>query len=438
MAMPAGLTSSIDAARKVVFAITAASTAIGGSAVAYKVATTDPVVLEAIAVPDSLEEQGFTAEIATQRILDELATFNNSTVSAKDRTSFGDKRLDLTNMESSTTGFDLKQAIGMARELFGTPVHRISGEITEHKAGERTLYHIRLRQTPEHIRLVEFEASGEPDQLFQQTALKLLEAVDPHIAAAVHYVRFHDKANALRMIDVVLTNDTPADDKYSLNLRAQIAMAENRLDDALADVERAMALDPKFPSAYANAAAAHRLRKDTGKAKEAAGKAIALGPELPYGYGELGRVLRDLKDNEGALALFAKSIEKSRQYAPGYNQAGLTLLDMGRDGEAQAILARGVAASPDNAHLRWNLGRTLVRLGRPAEGVAHLEKAVALDGGSPDFLMSLAEAYSAEGRAKDARPLVARLKGLASGHHLSGTPALEKRVGEFLERHKGA
>lgn len=435
MALSTRLSSLTDTLRKAMVAITASSATIGGTAVAYKAVTIDPVVLEAIAVPSSLEEQGYSPEIATQRILDELTALNNATSSAKERTSFGDKRLDLANLDANIAGLDLKEVVGILRELFGRTVHRISGEITQRKDGDKVTYRVRLRQTPERTRLVEFETTGDPDHVFQQVALKLLEAVDPHIAAAVYYGRFHDRDNALRLIDVVLNNDTPADDKFSLNLRAQIAANEGRLDDALADVQRAMALDPTFPAAFANAANVYRLRKDIAKATEAASRAIALGPSLPYGYGELGRVLRDLKEPDQALAQFNLAIAKSRQYAPGYNQAGLTLLDLGRDTEALGMFARGVAASPEHAHLRWNYGRTLTRVGRGGEAVVQLEKAVALDRDNAEFLMSLADAYAEQKRTKDAAPLLARLRGMVGG---TLPPALEKRVGDFLERHKGA
>lgn len=214
MALKDRITTLMDYARKAMLAATASSAAIGGGAVAYKAVTTDPVVLEAVAVPSSLEEQGYSPEIATQRILDELASLNRATVSAKDRTSFGDKRLDLADLDAGIAGLDLKQAIGILRELFGKTVHRISGEITQRKEGETTVYRVRLRQTPERTRLVEFEAKGDPDHLFRQVALKLLESVDPHVAAAVYWNRLHDRDNALRLIDVVLNNDTPADDKY--------------------------------------------------------------------------------------------------------------------------------------------------------------------------------------------------------------------------------
>ncbi len=436
MALKDRIATLMDFGRKAMVAATASSAAVGGGAVAYKAVTTDPVVLEAVAVPSSLEEQGYSPEIATQRILDELASLNRATVSAKDRTSFGDKRLDLANLDAGIAGLDLKQAIGILRELFGKTVHRISGEITQRKEGETVIYRVRLRQTPERTRLVEFEAKGDPDHLFCQVALKLLEAVDPHVAAAVYWNRLHDRDNALRLIDVVLNNDTPADDKYSLNLRAQMAAAEGRLDDALADAGRAMALDPNFPAAYANTANFHRMRKDYAKAREAAEKAIALGPNLPYGYGELGRVLRDMKEPDQALVQFSAAIARSRQYAPGYNQAGLTLQDLGKEAEALGMFAKGVAANPEHPTLRWNYGRALAKAGRPGEAVTQLEKAVALDPDNPEVLISLAEAYGEQKQPKDAAPLLARLRALASGQHLP--PPMAKRIGDFLERHKGA
>ena len=159
----------------------------------YRTLTSDAIVIEPIRVPGAFEQRGFTAEIATARLLDEVAAFERQQSSAKDRVSIlsRERADELVNLQAvSVRGLDTQTVQGMVREALGIVPRRITGDVTLAGADDEPTYRIRLRRQPENRVIVDLTTSGDPQAVLRKTAIALIEAVDPMIAASIHWPAF--------------------------------------------------------------------------------------------------------------------------------------------------------------------------------------------------------------------------------------------------------
>jgi TolB-like protein len=157
---------------------------------------------------------------------------------------------------------------------------------------------------------------------------------------------------------------------------------------ALAQFEKAVALDPGYALAWAGIANALRWIEgfsaagagDPGarrRALQAAERAIALGPDLPDGYVARARIRRGfLLDWKGARA----DLDMARQLSPGDAAAawanGQLLLTIGTLEQAQAELARSVELDPLSAQAWTTLGQVQLSSGDHQRGRSSLARAL--------------------------------------------------------------
>ena len=219
------------------------------------------------------------------------------------------------------------------------------------------------------------------------------------------------------------------------NNRGVALFHAGRIDDAAADYERSLAINPEYPESNNNygEALARKGRRD-----EAIGyyrKAVRLGPKLVEAHNNLANALADggafdeaIKEYEIALKLrpndalvlnnfgaglgmagrLPESYERLQQAAriqpdyPGLQaNIGNVLAMMGRAEEAEAQYRRAIAMEPTEARSYFNLGFLLLQKGRPAEAVSNLQRAIELAGPNPDGCAVLGRALIAAGRSKE-------------------------------------
>lgn len=349
--------------------------------------TSDSVTVEPIKVPVPFEERGFNSEIATARLLDEIATYERRSSSAKDRVSImGKSQADeLEKLQASVSGVDARKIQAGIQDVLGVKQEKITGEITYRKEGDDFLYNVRLRRIPGNQVLIDIHVKGEPQFVLKKTALAMVEVFDPHIAASVYY-RDGDIENALRLIDMVLGNDRADDDKYSLNLRAYINIGRKKYDAAQDDFERIMRLDPKFAPAHGMAAWLNRAKQDYGASIAEADKAIQLAPEKWWGYHQKALTLRDMKRLDEAGAMFDKAMALKPDAPTPYFLAGQFMLMREKLNEAGDVMRRGLAYFPDNASLHAGYGEVLRKQGEAERSGKEFTRALEID---PNNLLAL-------------------------------------------------
>jgi Tfp pilus assembly protein PilF len=163
--------------------------------------------------------------------------------------------------------------------------------------------------------------------------------------------------------------------------------------------EASGASDPRFAraEAYFRAAAGHQSAGRLEEALTDYAKALALNPSDARAYNNMGVALRALGRPEAALASYRRS-PALRQDDPGlFSNMGNILRHLGRQAEAAECLRRSVALRPDSADSWRNLGLVLRDLGELEEAIACFDRADALRPNHTDTIWDRAYAYLLKG-----------------------------------------
>ncbi len=335
------------------------------------------VTVEPIRVPAPFIERGYSAEIATARLFDEIASLQRKTASVKERVSILSKGQggDLDKMQMPVGKIDIRSIQDAVIDALGIKKERITGEITLRPEGGAVRYHVRLRKLPGNHLLLDLNVAGDPEDVLKQTALAMIEVFDPHIAASIHW-RNGDEDKALHMIDKVLSNDTAEDDKYSLNLRGYIHITRKRFDAAQADFERIMKLDPNFAPAHGMAAWLNRAQGRFDESLKAADRAIELTPNRFQGYFQKAQTLREMKRDDEADAQFAKALDLKPDSAQAYLQAAAFMIAKNKPDAVGDIYRKGLHAFADHAGLHVSYGEWLRKQGQTAAALREFNLAL--------------------------------------------------------------
>lgn len=395
----------------------------------FNALSTTSVMLEPLRVPAPFEAQGYSADIATARLLDEVSAYQRLTPSIKERVSILGRGSpdDLQNLQSgSVAGVNVQSIQRLIQDALGVQKHKISGEITFKEDDGGVTYAVRMRRHPGNQLLLNFTTTGEPQEVLKKTALALVEAFDPQIAASVYW-RNRDEENALRLIDTALIQERPENHKYALNLRGYIHIANKRYEAALADFERIKALDPKFSTGYAMISTLYLDKKEFERALAEAETAIGYAPKGPWGHAAKARALRELNRMEEAGASFQKAIALKPESATPFVQAAQFFSETGNLDAAADIYRRGLLRFPEHAGLYAGFGDLLAKQKDSRQAARNYRRALELDsqhGGAMVGLLELAVANGDEATQVDMRR---RLKALnESGRPLA--PPLRQRI----------
>ena len=330
-------------------------------------------------------------------------------------------------------------------------------EIAE-QLGASTLLEGSVRRSGNRVRIVaQLIDAATDDHLWAETydreltdIFAIQTDVALQIAGALRAELSPDETTRLRRQP---TADLEAYDLY-VRGRSWVAQCTREgLLRGLADLERAVARDPRFALAHAGIAELHvehaiqgsvgvRPEETIRRAKESVGRALALDDELAEAHGVSAMIrfvfdfdwagaerelLRALELSPGSANLHdhyswlcgslerydeaLREVRRARELDPLNVQSDVatTLLRAGRVEEALEDARRALEVRPGFSRCHSTLGWALIGLGRNAEGVAALERAAELSPGSTLFLAQLGQAYAMAGEAGKAREILARL-----------------------------
>ena len=149
--------------------------------------------------------------------------------------------------------------------------------------------------------------------------------------------------------------------------RGAALLRAGRTDEALADLDRALQLNPRSAYTYVNRAMALARKGERGQALADFDRAIALNPRFPEAHSE--RCLLLIRMEEPARAL--ESCNAALRIAPNLPAALLNRsvlhLRAGRMDEALADVERVLQFEPASGLALYNRGRIYLGLGRTAE-----------------------------------------------------------------------
>jgi DNA-binding winged helix-turn-helix (wHTH) protein/tetratricopeptide (TPR) repeat protein len=208
-------------------------------------------------------------------------------------------------------------------------------------------------------------------------------------------------------------------DAYEHYIRGRYLMSKRTreaLTEAVACMERAIAIDARFALAHAGLSEAWiqlglraavsqslRPREVMPKARAAAEKALRLDDSLSEAHGTLGQVLFTYEwKRDAGIAEFLRAIDLNPSNQNAQHWYAMALGGLGRFDEALAQIQRALAIDPLAVIVNANVGFLLYRAGRLDEAVAKLRHTVAME---PGFVMTryrLGLALEAQGRFEEA------------------------------------
>jgi protein O-mannosyl-transferase len=178
--------------------------------------------------------------------------------------------------------------------------------------------------------------------------------------------------------------------------------SRGRIDEALAQYRKALELQPDYAEAHNNLGF---LLAGHGQVDEAIAhyrRALEVDPALAGAHYNLAEALTARRQTDEALAHLRMALALRPEYAEVHNSLGVVLAERGKLDEARAQFAKAVELKPHYAEARNNLGIVLARSGRLDEAIAHFEKALQDNPASAEILSNLRAALASRKRGPDA------------------------------------
>ena len=152
--------------------------------------------------------------------------------------------------------------------------------------------------------------------------------------------------------------------------KGQTTLKENKLEDAIAHLRKAIKLYDSFPQAYTLLGTAYLGQLNWKEAQSALQKAIKLDPKFPDAYLELGAVFNQTKEYSRAETALLRGLELNPDASGGHYELAKTYWELGRWQESAPHARKAVSGMPDVASPHALLGNIMLRE-RDAQGALH-------------------------------------------------------------------
>ena len=143
----------------------------------------------------------------------------------------------------------------------------------------------------------------------------------------------------------------------SLVNSSRVLIAQQRHDDAIDRLTRAVGIEPGSPDAYRLLGRAYHVRRHTPEAEDAYLRAIALNDRDAWSFNNLGLLFLETQRADQALPLLARAVELRRGVPEFQNNLGMALEHTGRFRAAAEAYGAALAADPGYAKAKQNLVR---------------------------------------------------------------------------------
>ncbi len=153
-------------------------------------------------------------------------------------------------------------------------------------------------------------------------------------------------------------------------------------DEAMAQHEKALEIDPNYEPAHNNLGLALFEKGRVSEAITHYKRALEINPRYEIAHNNLGTALLQTGQVEEAAEHFKKAIEIKPDFAGAEANLANTCVRTGRLANAVFHYQKAIEIDPKYAKAHGNLGSTLLQTGRPWEAVAEFEKALELQ---PDY-----------------------------------------------------
>jgi Tfp pilus assembly protein PilF len=336
-----------------------------GAYILYQSVIPKVISIAPIAVPEDLAKNGFTADVAAERLEDALNDIVTRAHSVRKGPDVA-RQADLPSIVVPSTSLSIEALAAQIRRFLRIESRsNVSGEIT---TVDDKLW-LRLRMNGQDL-FVSAKGVGpkHPGDLFAAAAEQIFEKTDPYILAASLSDTEPDKCleKAKRIIDLPPTDPMAAWahtfvvgfllDKMGL-LDHSVAWAHTLVGYVLRD---------KQHNDNDTAILEYRL-------------AIELDPWQTVHHNNLGVALRDQSKTEEAIAEYKKAIDLDPRFAMAHNNLGVALYNQHNTDEAVVEYRKAIELDPSYANAHRNLSIALRKQGKNEAADAELKKALDLE-----------------------------------------------------------
>lgn len=160
----------------------------------------------------------------------------------------------------------------------------------------------------------------------------------------------------------------------ALHFAGVLAHQQRRSEQAIALIERSLALAPDQADWHSNLGIVHQSGGDLLEAAAAYRRAIAIDAGHANAHSNLGVVLRALGKPAEAEAAYRTSIQLNPDHIDAYTNLGILLNGLGRTEEAAACYCKAITLRPKHRDARKLLALAHCTLGEIGEAVTILEQ----------------------------------------------------------------
>lgn len=210
------------------------------------------------------------------------------------------------------------------------------------------------------------QPAGEPESVQSSPPPSLGQAILAHQQG--------DLTQARLLYQVVLDHDPHNVDAW--HLLGVVARQQGYPDEAIAHIQKAIALNGNVASFYCNLGNA---LNDLGRAQEAIlaqTQAIALRPDFADAWCNLGVALKGVGQHEAAETAYKKAIALDGQHVLALSNLGSLMRDMDRAAEGVEPLLRVLALQPNHYEALNNLALVYAKLRRSHDAQELCAKAI--------------------------------------------------------------
>ncbi len=162
---------------------------------------------------------------------------------------------------------------------------------------------------------------------------------------------------------------------------------------AIAVLNQAIKINPKYAQAYIGRGIARNLLGDNQGAIADFNTAIKINPNDVYAYGSRGNARRQLGDLQGAIADFNSALKINPNLVDVYGMRGIARAQLGDNQGAIADFNSAIKINPNDANAYGNRGIARAQLGDKQGAIADFNSAIKINPND-------AQAYSARGIAR--------------------------------------
>ena len=179
--------------------------------------------------------------------------------------------------------------------------------------------------------------------------------------------------------------------------RGNAYAAKGDIDQAIADYDRAIMLDPEFVDVYNNRANAYKKKGDMPKAIADYVKVLQFNPFHVPGLYNLGVTFMEEKDYDKAIDLFTKAIQLDPRMAESYNGRGNCYIQKGDIDRAIPDFENAVQYNPHLLAARFMLGISYTRKSDFEKAITAFTDLIRIEPGNPANYDSRGVVYAMKG-----------------------------------------